>query len=264
MYEKFKEENFLDVIVTITSVFLFLVGLIIAFFVIYNNRKNKVLKEKLQLQSKFEKELLQTQIEIQEQTLANISQELHDNIGQSITLAKLNLNTLPVIDDEKTNTQIVNAKNILSNTLANIRDLAKSMLGEKVAEIGIEAALQNELKLLEQTGKYEISFESKGEHFLLNPQKEIVGFRIMQEALHNIIKHAEATTISFAIVYLNNILQINLTDNGKGFNANELIATKTGIGFKNMHNRAALIGATLNINSAPFNGTSLTLSINRI
>jgi two-component system, NarL family, sensor kinase len=263
MYEKFSEESFLNLIVTITIVFLFLVSLLIVFFVIYNNRKNKILKEKLMLQSKFEQELLQTQIEIQEQTLANVSQELHDNIGQSLTLAKLNLNTLPTINDEKANTQINNSKILLSNTLTNIRDLAKSMLGEKIAEIGIEAAVRNELSLLEHTGKYKITIETLGDDYMLHPQKEIVAFRIIQEAIHNIIKHAEASIIKVHFNYLPETLTVTIIDNGKGYNQDLLQAKNTGVGLKNMQNRALLINANLIIQSAISQGTSLTLIINR-
>ncbi len=215
------------------------------------------------MEIEFQNQILQTQIEIQEQTLATISQELHDNIGQSLTLAKLNLNTLPAIADEKTITQINNTKTLLSNVLTNIRDLAKSMLGEKIAEIGIEAAIRNELNLLGNTGTYTISIETKGDDYLLHPQKEIVTFRIIQEAIHNIIKHAEASTIDITFNYLPEMLKIAIIDNGKGFDQNLLTAKETGIGLKNMQNRAILINANLHIQSAPFQGTSLTLSINR-
>lgn len=262
MYEKYTEENIVNLIVLGTGVFLILAVLIFVFILLYNHRRAKIIREKIELKNKFDKELLQTQIEIQEQTLANISQELHDNIGQSITLAKLHLNTLTTITDEKTNTQITTTKSLLSNTLTNIRDLAKSMLGEKIAEIGVEAAIRNELKLLEQTGKYQINIESNGEDYLLDAQKEIVAFRILQEAIHNVIKHSEATTINITFHYSPQNIIIKLVDNGKGFDQNLLTATEAGIGLKNMHNRASLINANLNIQSAPFQGTLLTLSIN--
>jgi two-component system, NarL family, sensor kinase len=246
----------------IYSVFfiLFALGffLIATYFIFKKKQRNSILKI-----IELNQELLQTQIEIQEQTLANISQELHDNIGQSLTLAKLNLNTLPLIKDEKTNTQINNTKLILSNTLSNIRDLAKSMLGEKIAEIGIEAAIRNEVKLLEQIDKYKITLQTTGDNYLLPAQKEIVAFRIIQEALHNIIKHAEANTIQIQFNYSPQKLIVTLVDNGKGFDQNLLNAKDTGVGLKNMHNRAALINAKLNIQTAPFQGTSLTLSINQ-
>ncbi len=233
------------------------------FVFIYQRRQKNLILKRRQMEIEFENQLLQTQIEIQEQTLANISQELHDNVGQSITLAKLNLNTLPTIADEKTNIQIANTKTLLSNTLTNIRDLAKSMLGEKIAEIGLEAAIRNEIKLLQQTGKYTIEIQSEGEPYLLNQQKEIVAFRILQEAVHNIIKHANASSILFNFNYNPNFLDIVIADNGKGFDANLLNANNTGVGLKNMYNRAALINAKINVQSIPFQGTSLTLNINR-
>jgi two-component system, NarL family, sensor kinase len=263
MYKEITEEDLTDIIIAGTLLFLFLVGMVIFFVVLYTRRKNKILNEKRALQNKFEKEILQTKIEIQEQTLTNISQELHDNIGQSLSLAKLNLNTLKASEIEQSQESLTATKALISTALTNIRDLAKSMLGEKITEIGLEQAIQNEIKILEHTKKYEINFTTSEETYSLSPQQELVAFRIVQEALHNIIKHAQATKIDIIITHESQVVNIYIADNGKGFNAQNLTATATGVGLKNMQNRAALINAKLNIQSAIFQGTSLSLSINR-
>ena len=251
----------ITLIISITLFFVLISIFVLLFISLYHKRQKSYLQEKHMLETEFQNQLLQTQIEIQEQTFTNISQELHDNIGQSITLAKLNLNTLPAIENDIINLQLQNTKDILSTTLTNIRDLAKTMLGEKIAEIGIEAAMRNELRLLEQTGKYKINIESIGEYFELPPQKAIVGFRILQEAIHNIIKHADAENINLQFTYNANKLIITLQDNGKGFNSDELKSTNTGVGLKNMNNRAALINANFKLQSSPFHGTLLTLEL---
>jgi two-component system, NarL family, sensor kinase len=263
MHKEFTEENLIDIIIAGTIIFLFLVGMVIFFVVLYTKRKNKILNEKRALQNKFEKEILQTQIEIQEQTLTNISQELHDNIGQSLTLAKLNLNTLKANEIDQSQERLTVTKELISTALNNIRDLAKSMLGEKITEIGLEQAIQNELKILQHSGKYKISFQTSEETYSLNPQQELVAFRIVQEALHNIIKHAQATKIDINITHDPSYINISIADNGKGFDFNNLTAATTGVGLKNMQSRAALINAKLNIQSAIFQGTSLSLCINR-
>ncbi len=263
MHEKITEESLTDIIIAGTILLLFLVGMVIFFVVLYTRRKNKILNEKRALQNKFEKEILQTQIEIQEQTLTNISRELHDNIGQSLSLAKLNLNTLKASEIEQSQESISTTKTLISNALTNIRDLAKSMLGEKITEIGLDQAIQNELKILEHTKKYEINFSTSEESYSLNPQQEVVAFRIVQEALHNIVKHAAATKIDITITHQPHMVNVCIADNGKGFDVHNLIATSTGIGLKNMESRAALINAKLNIQSAIFQGTSLSLCISR-
>jgi two-component system, NarL family, sensor kinase len=242
---------------------LLIILFVVIFVFIYRKRQTQIIVEKKLMKSQYENQLLQTQIEIQEQTLTNVSQELHDNIGQSLTLAKLNLNTLKLKESQQAQDNIDATKTLISNALTNIRDLAKSMLGEKITEIGLQQAVQNELKLIEQSGKYAVQFSTNGEVESLNPQQELVAFRILQEAIHNIIKHADATLIKVQFDYGQEATTIIITDNGKGFDREALNVQETGIGLKNMHNRAALINAKLLLQSSFSHGTSLTLTINR-
>jgi signal transduction histidine kinase len=97
----------------------------------------KRIKENLLLQAKFQQALLQTQIEIQEQTLTTISQEIHDNIGQVLSLAKLNLNTLQPDEHEK----LKDTKMLVSKAINDLRDLSRSMHGDKIADLGLQKPL---------------------------------------------------------------------------------------------------------------------------
>jgi two-component system, NarL family, sensor kinase len=250
------------IIVSISFFFLLITIFVLLFINLYMKRQANFLSEKLLLESNFQQTLLQTQLEIQEQTLTNISQELHDNIGQTLSLAKLNLNTLKLNDAAKSQESINVTKGLISQSLVNIRDLAKSMLGEKITEIGLQNALQNELKILEHTGKYQISFSTNENKNLLTPQQELVAFRIMQEAIHNIVKHAEATKIDISLLFNSPTTIITITDNGKGFNTANLNESNTGVGLKNMKNRASLINAEFTIQSTVFQGASFLLKIN--
>lgn len=205
--------------------------------------------------------LLQSQIEIQEQAFTNISQELHDNIGQSLSLAKLNLNTIKLNDSLKAQESIDETKALISETLVNIRDLSKSMLGEKISEIGLEKAIRNELKILINTGNYIIDFTTSNLINSFSPQQELVAFRIIQETLHNIVKHAEATEIIINIDHQTTFSVITIADNGKGFDAIALDKNESGIGLKNMKNRAQLINADFIIESSLLKGTKSFLKI---
>jgi two-component system, NarL family, sensor kinase len=253
------EETSLLVIATF-FIIVIVIGIIVV-VVIYQSKQRLLLLEQENQKTLFQQTLLQTQIEIQEQTLTNISQELHDNIGQSLSLAKLNLNTLKLHDATKAQESIDITKLLISQSLVNIRNLAKSMLGEKITEIGLQQAVQNELKILEHTGQYEISFTANENTNVLTPQQELLAFRILQEALQNILKHAEASKIDVEFNYTPSQTNITITDNGKGFNISALDANATGIGLKNMKSRAALINAELKIESTVFQGTSFCLKI---
>jgi two-component system, NarL family, sensor kinase len=256
------EKETVVIAVVVITIILFILIVFIYFSIIFY-RKRYILqeKEKQLINSNFQQTLLQTQIEIQEQTLTNISQELHDNIGQSLSLAKLNLNTLKLNDENKTKVGIDIAKGLISESLVNIRNLAKSMLGEKIAEIGLLQAFENELKIIKQIDQYEISFTKNENNNSLTAQQELLTFRILQEAINNILKHAEATKIDINFCFSLLLTTITITDNGKGFNSSILNENATGIGLKNMKNRAALMNATLQIDSTIFQGTTFCLKI---
>jgi len=103
-------ESIRQIIYEGTLVFLVLAGFVIFFLVMYMRRKTKNILEKEQMRSQFQRELLQSQLEIQEQTLKTISQEIHDNIGQVLSLAKLNLNTMEIDKKEELQEKIVDSK----------------------------------------------------------------------------------------------------------------------------------------------------------
>src|SRR5436190_6753911 len=100
MFKETGEENLTTLILFGTIIVIVFVAFVILLSYLFTARKNKLIQEKQLMKTQFEQELLQTQIEIQEQTLKTISQEIHDNIGQVLSLAKLNLNTVNNVTDK--------------------------------------------------------------------------------------------------------------------------------------------------------------------
>ncbi len=249
----------IQVIIGASIIMMILVFFIILFLLQYQKRQQENLSEKINMQSQFQQALLQTQIEIQEQTLKTISQEIHDNIGQVLSLAKLNLNTLQPGEEAK----LIDTKNLVSKAINDLRDLSRSLHGDKIAELGLQDAVANELQILQNTGQYQTQFSFTGEPYKLQPQQEMVLFRMVQEAMNNSIKHAKAKKISIAMQYQPKVFILQITDDGIGFNSESLQAAQTGIGLKSMQNRAALIGGELKINSSPGNGTEINIELKR-
>lgn len=209
----------------------------------------------------FEKALLQSKIEIQEQAFNNISRELHDNVGQQLSLAKLNLGTLKEIHNTQDKEKIESARDLVSNSIYQIRSISKTLLGEKVSSIGIAEAIKNEAERISKLGLLSINLSFSRDHFSLDDQKEIILFRIVQEALNNIIKHAAATIVNISLDDEADHLKILIQDNGKGF---KLAGESTpGIGLMNMKNRAHTIGADLFIESTPGQGTSIKILLKK-
>ena len=248
---------FLGVIFLIVIVFVF------SFFAVFRKRQSKNIIDKKDMQSKHEQALLQTQIEIQEQTLKTISQEIHDNVGQVLSLAKLNLGTFETMESEANQVKINDTKQLVSKAINDLRDLSRSLHGDKIAELGLQDSVANELKILQNTGQYQTALYITGDNYKLEEQKEMVLFRIVQESLNNAIKHAKAKNININIAYQPELFSLIISDDGSGFDPGALQSAETGIGLKSMQNRAALIGAAFTLNSQNGNGTTITIELKR-
>lgn len=255
------EESLTTFILLGTIIVIFFVAFVVLLSYMFTAKKNKLIQEKQLMKTQFEQELLQTQVEIQEQTLNTISEEIHDNVGQILSLAKLNLNTVKEIINPQTRLKIENAREMVSKAINDLRDLSRSLQGEKAGEIGLVEAITNELKVLQNTGQYNTQLKIEGQLYKLDPKKEMVLFRIVQEALHNAVKHANASELKVFLNYSPLIFSLQVCDNGVGFSQNSLQASKTGIGLQNMQNRTALIGGDFNIESSKSCGTSIRVEI---
>lgn len=208
--------------------------------------------EKNKMKEEFSLTLLQSQLEIQEQTLKNISQEIHDNVGQVLSLAKLNLNLAEVSNPEQARSKIDNALSQVGKAINDLRDLSKSFNTDNIIAQGLIKAIAAELDMIGRTGSHKTTFRITGNSRQLEPQKELILFRIVQEALHNIIKHAAAGAITVTVGYSGSCLELLVADDGKGFDLtplNENGNGSFGLGIRNMHNRARLIGADFSMNS---------------
>src|ERR1700744_5628828 len=188
--------------VVITIIGFLLAGFFILVLVAYiNQRKKKHIEEKKTMQLNFQQELLRTQLEIQEQTLKNISQEIHDNIGQVLSLAKLHLATADLNKADVLQQKIEDSRKLVAKAIQDLRDLSKSMNTEYLADVGLARSIEYELELIKKTGSFETRFIQEGSGYSLGNQKELILFRILQEVISNIIKHARANLITVEVTY---------------------------------------------------------------
>lgn len=246
-----------------SSLFILLFVLFVFFYSRVMDRQNTMLLKEQKIRSEYEEALLRTQLEIQEQTLKTISEEIHDNIGQVLSLAKLKLNTLDFARLEILREKTTEAKNLVSKAIQDLRDLSRSLNTDTIASLGLIRALEQELELFTKSG-YQTSLVVEGAVRKMEPQKELIIFRIIQESLNNIIKHAEASSIRVTAVYEETGLQLQVEDDGKGTGEEKLdMADESyrSLGLRNMHNRATIIGARFAIQSVPGKGTRVNLEI---
>ncbi len=252
------------VIVTVftTLLILMLAGFIVSIVFFYQKRKAIYLKDLDQIKLEYDKSLLTAQLEIQESTFLNISQEIHDNIGLSLTLAKLNLNCLNAKQLNITDGLLTNSQELISKAIYDLSDLSKSFNAEIILNQGLCVSIQNEISRIKRNLACEIKFIVEGDQYYLDSRIEIILFRIFQEAINNTIKHADAKVVQVNLKYSKRNLFLAIVDDGKGFD--ETTTSKFRVnscGLKNIRKRASLINAEAQIISAPGKGTRIFINL---
>lgn len=255
------DQSKIEIIVIIT--FLILVALVTAILVyIYQYRRRvKTHQQQMKIVKQIhEKELIKAQYEMQVQTMQDIGREIHDNIGQKLTLASLYTHQL---EFDAANSEIQNRINqigsILTDSLSELRSLSKSLTNPTIEEKSLETLLEEEMKKLSETGLFKIEAKISTGFVCSNLVKSIL-YRMVQEFFQNSIKHAQASVLTLNLNHNDAGPQLFLADNGKGFDT-EKVNTDRGIGLVNIKKRAALIEATMELKSVLDQGTSLLLFV---
>lgn len=252
-----KQEIF-NTIELLSIFFILLIAIIIITAILYYNRKRS---HKADL-SNFQSILLQSQHEVQEQTMQTIGADLHDNIGQLLSLTSLTLNSVTLDNQSKARQKIDAAIDLTVRSIKEMRLLGKLLQGDQLMVLGLPQAIRYEINWLEKSGKYQVGYTDDGEMPTANnADKDLIVFRILQEVLNNIIKHALATKINIKLQYTAGQLQLQITDNGIGFDTCNLPAGQMGMGLQNIRKRAGIIGGEVAIKSAPGTGTAITIFI---
>lgn len=236
--------------------------ILIFFFLLffqYHKRRLHHANELHRVRQDYDQALMQSQLEIQEQTFKVIAQEIHDNIGQTLSLAKLNLNTLNLEQQERALSKVADAKELVGKAIQDLRDLSRTLNTDHIAALGLVRAIDNELQLLQKSGVVQTEMAITGKVVKADPQKELILFRIVQEAIHNVIKHAQATLVAVTAAYEGSHLTLSIADNGVGFNGAD--GRSDGSGLTNMRSRSKVIGAQIDIDSHTGKGTNITIQL---
>lgn len=249
--------------IVITSFFIMTLIALIAFVILLFQRRQIDHQKRIEaLKSDFERTLLSTQLEIQEQTFQNISREIHDNIGLSLTLAKLNLNTIFWTNLSNSKEKVTGSVEFISKAIDDLSYISKTLNTDFIEENGLLHALELEIKKIRKLGIFEITYDVAGSPVYMKTQKELVIFRIIQEILNNSIKHAHATSLTILLNFFPEQVFIELSDNGKGFIDEGLkMEAKKGTGLLNIVKRAALIEGCCQVKSEPGKGTKITMQV---
>lgn len=232
---------------------------LIVFVMLYNNRKKRHEQEKEWLRTNFENELLRSQIEVQEQTMQNFASNLHDNIGQLLSLLVITLSTIKPDQPGRIPGKVDSASQLAKRAIKELRQLSRVMYGQELIRMGLDEAIAFELDYLITAGLHTIRFNNSYTSKAGHTDKDIILFRIFQELLNNTVRHAEATCIDVSIDQDDEHLELTIKDNGRGFNEKDLPKEKKGMGLFNIRKRVVLIAGEIDINSSPGTGTEIKI-----
>ena len=251
MIEDSSQQTFFAVL---TGVILMVImaAFIIAIVILHRQRQIKN-RHKIQIiKADFKNTILNAEKEIRENTLHYVSQELHDNIGQLLSLTKIVLNNPDPAS-------VFEGKKLINKIIKEVRGLSRSINKDYINDVKFEEFLEEELSKIQKTGFCEVLFEKEGAPIdFIEGDKKLVLIRLVQECLNNAIKHASPTSIAIKIKNLEGKMVLCIEDDGKGFDMDHV---SQGLGLRNIHSRVQAIKGKVRIDSALGKGTRIEIEL---
>lgn len=230
----------------IVSIFILLFGgAWIILFLFFYQKKQHANKRKI----------LETELETKEQTLKLVSEIIHDDIGQKLSVAILKLSSLG-------DTRVDRILNLVDECMNGLRNLSK-MLDPDISNSLLTELIRFEIEHLKETEKFELDFSIVGTEKKIGNTKQLPIFRIFQECINNTVKHSKAKKVSVNLVFQSDKLILDIKDDGVGFDASairEKEFKERGVGLRNLKTNAHRIDGELIIKSEPQQGTHVTLT----
>lgn len=242
--------------------FISMAGTLIVFLIIHKKKRYEHLLEKQTMENNYHNQLLLSRMEVQEQSFRYFSEEIHDNIGQILSIVKMQMHN---IRRTSTETDIVSrAKDcteLLGKAISDLRNISHTLNSAFVTNVGLPEAVEKDLEYIRSAKDVKCTLHNTGEEYSIGEEKELLVFRIIQEAIANAVKHAAPSAIDVYLDHLPQMLVVRVVDNGAGFSTD--VISKSGIGLNNMQVRADLLKGRLGVTSEKGSGTTIRLEIYR-
>jgi len=197
-------------------------------------------------------------LEIQDETMNYVSKELHDNLGHSLTLINMELQNITDKVSNDLKEEILEVSMMVTKLTGDVRDIFSGLRSIQGKTSLLSEDLKLELDRMKKTARIKTSLEIVGEEMKLRTDDQVLLFRMFQEILHNVLKHANASAVNVTLIFSEKMVVLTVTDNGKGFNSE--IIDSMGMGLANLEERALMIGATLDIDSKTGTGTTVQIT----
>jgi len=199
----------------------------------------------------------------QEEERRRLARELHDDTLQALIALNQRLHLARLAQHDPTSS-LAEIQELTTQTMENLRRLTRALRPIYLEDLGLVAALEVLARETQQIGKFPVVFRRTGEPRRLSPQTELALYRMAQETLNNVVRHAQATQCHLEIEFVPKVVMLRIEDNGLGFTPPESpaeLAPQGHFGLLGLHERAELIGAILDIQSAPGNGAWIGITL---
>jgi two-component system NarL family sensor kinase len=251
---KSRDKFFKSILIAVVVIMIMLV----VFLIIYSKMREKTALQKaknLQQTTQFK-----AVIEAQENERKRIAGELHDSVGPLLSLTQLYISDLSDSIDAKNEEDKVlldKSQKILQEACDETRNISHNLMPGVLIRLGLVSAMRELINKVKGSNQFDISFESDKIESRFDEGIEITYYRVLQELLNNIIKHAGANNIKVSLHQQEDSLNLCVSDNGKGFNIQQLEKVQ-GIGWKNIYSRVSLVGGKIKLNSG-IKGTNVEI-----
>jgi signal transduction histidine kinase len=245
------------IVFTTLTILLFIAGAVITVFIASRQRSRQEIVLS-QARLAYESELRTIEAEVQETTLSHIASELHDNVGQLLAVLSMQLEKEKIYQPALGPT-LAPAFETLQATIQQVRLLSHSLSHELIAEAELSQVITQEVERLRGASRYKIEFSTDDVEPDISKDSRIVVFRIFQEAITNVLRHSKASSLWISLC-AEPTFALKIRDNGSGFDKDAVLASSGGLGLKNMFRRAALANLHCELDTAPGNGCTLTIT----
>jgi len=240
--------------------------ILIIFLLVYRNFKQKQkLHEQRIIQLEAEKQLSATEAVLkgEEQERTRLAKDLHDGLGGMLSGIKFSLNTMKenLIMTPENVQAFERSIDMLDSSIHEMRRVAHNLMPETLLKFGLDTALKDFCSYINGSGVLKINYQSFGlENMKLEESVSVSVYRIIQELVSNIVKHANAGSAIVQLTFSGNMLSIEVEDDGKGFDFSK-IEFKNGIGWRNIRSRLEYLNGKFEVKSLPGKGTSVRIEI---
>jgi len=234
---------------------------LVIFLIVHKKKQYYNLLEKQAMENNYQNQLLQSKLEVQEQSFKYFSEEIHDNIGQLLSIVKMQLYNIRSSSHEpEIVSKAAESNDLLGKAINDLRNISHTLNSAFVSNAGLADAIEKDLEYIRSAKEVKCALHITGDEYSLGNERDLLVFRIIQEAIANAVKHASPTAIDVLLDYMPGQVVVAIEDNGSGFNANE--TATNGIGLNNMHVRAEMLKGNLSVSSIKGKGTRIKLQLN--